>query len=172
LGQSISAQNTINIGYDTSCNASNTACIGNADISCVYLGSINGNAKLDCSGVVIGSQGITLDGRSNIPVPSSTINFNTVTYNGNCGRFDISGTITSGSSATQRLTNSAIKATSIVFVSVIPNAYVGVPVAHTYIFDIHDGYVNITLNNTTGSSYTSVPGQQEQIQFMIINPST
>ena len=44
--------NTINVGYDASCNASNTACIGNADISCVYLGSINGNAKLDCSGIV------------------------------------------------------------------------------------------------------------------------
>ena len=56
LGQSISGHlqisNTINIGYDTSCNASNTACIGNVDISCVYLGSINGNAKLDCSGIV------------------------------------------------------------------------------------------------------------------------
>ena len=264
------SKNTINIGYDTSCNARDTACIGNADISCVYLGSINGNAKLDCSGivssglvettdiscssiyatkigtisddldldaknlsltttetalisgnhgvtieainlngvdivsatsvklsdgsgahinmsdgnidisgsgivcsgVVIGSQGITLDGSSNIQVPSSTINFNTVTYNGNCGRFDISGTIPSGSSVTQTLTNSAIKATSIVFVSVIPNAYFGVPVADTYIADIHDGYVNITLKNTTGSSYTSVPGQQEHIQFMIINPST
>jgi len=44
--------NTINIGYNTSCNARDTACIGNADISCVYLGSINGNAKLDCSGIV------------------------------------------------------------------------------------------------------------------------
>ena len=56
LGQSISGHlqisNTINIGYDTSCNASNTACIGNVDISCVYLGSTSGLAKLDCSGIV------------------------------------------------------------------------------------------------------------------------
>ena len=44
--------NTINIGAETSCNAHNTACIGNADISCVYLGSISGLAKLDCSGII------------------------------------------------------------------------------------------------------------------------
>ena len=44
--------NTINIGYDTVCNASNTACIGNADISCVYFGSTSGLAKLDCSGII------------------------------------------------------------------------------------------------------------------------
>jgi len=71
--------NTINIGYDASCNASNTACIGNVDISCVYFGSTSGNAKLDCSGIVIGSQGITLDGNMAI---NGTINTLTVGFGG------------------------------------------------------------------------------------------
>lgn len=49
--QGVDWDNTINIGYDTSCNANDTACIGNSDISCVYFGSTSGNARLDCSGI-------------------------------------------------------------------------------------------------------------------------
>jgi hypothetical protein len=48
----VEMNNTINIGYNSYCNDSNTAVIGNASITDVYLGSIDGLAKLDCSGIM------------------------------------------------------------------------------------------------------------------------
>lgn len=48
--------NTINIGQYTSCNASNTACIGNADITDVYFGRDNNG---DCSGTYLHYGGIS-----------------------------------------------------------------------------------------------------------------
>jgi hypothetical protein len=163
------SKNTINIGCDASCNARDTACIGNADISCVYLGSTSGNAKLDCSGTVIGRQGITLDGSSHIPAGPG--NFGIINFDGNCGRIDMSGVLLTNTSAFMTMNNSAIKATSIVFASIIGEHNFGQLVWSCY---IDDGGCQFLIDNPTPATFTTPGGPDgpERIQFMIINPST
>ena len=52
FGQDKSFYNTINIGYNTSCNAHNTAVIGNSDCSAVYFGSTSAAANIRCKSII------------------------------------------------------------------------------------------------------------------------
>jgi hypothetical protein len=165
---SATATNQIVIGVGADGQGDNTACIGNTDISCVYFGSTSGNAKLDCGGIVIGSQGITLEGSFNIPAGPG--DFGDISFDGNCGRIDMSGSLTGNTSAFMTMYNSTIKASSLVFASIIAEDSFDQLVKSCYIID---GGCQFWISNPTPVTFTTPSGPvPERIQFMVINPST
>jgi len=167
--------NTINVGYNASCNASNTACIGNADISCVYFGSINGNAKLDCSGIVIGSQGITLPHANTTTSTVSSGGFNaTASTNGLSGRIQLNSfsTLTGSSSGGITWTNTTLLDDSLVLLTLDSSKNsISAWDNCTVTMSNTPGGKGIIISNNSTTSWSIAPGEAYYINYLIINPT-
>ena len=138
---------------------------GTGDVTC---------GDISCNGITILDGGITLDGNASISGYSGDIFGTTVTNNDNCGRIDISGSITGGNTAFFTFQNNKITTNSIILTTLnVANGSGNNAVLQlAALQQTVSGSCRLGIYNPAGSSATILADTGVKVHFLIINPTS